>query len=105
MKPTINEEFRPMTVTAVEELRRFHTDTATALTIGTFDGVHRGHQYVVEQVIAQAKARGARSAVITFHPSPRNVLRPDLATGELSTVEERVALLRSLRPLAKALAK
>ncbi len=44
-----------MTVKAVEEMRRFHTDEGTALTIGTFDGVHRGHQYVVEQVIAQAK--------------------------------------------------
>ena len=96
MKPTIDEEFRPMTATAVEELRRSHTDAGTALTIGTFDGVHRGHQYVVEQVIAQAKARGIRSAVITFHPSPRNVLRPDSAAGELSTVKERVALLRSL---------
>ncbi len=85
-----------MTTTAALELRRFHSDAQSAVTIGTFDGVHRGHQYVVKRLVDRAKERGLRSVVITFHPNPRAVLRPESATGELSSLAERVSLLESL---------
>ena len=85
-----------MTTTAAVELRRFRSDAQSAVTIGTFDGVHRGHQYVAERLINRAKDRGLRSVVVTFHPNPRAVLRPESATGELSSLPERVSLLESL---------
>ncbi len=58
------------------------------VTVGTFDGVHRGHQAVLESVIAISQSVGGESAVVTFDPHPREVV-----TGEgvalLTTVEER----------------
>ena len=47
------------------------------LTIGSFDGVHRGHQQLLARIRRLAKRRGGESVVITFDPHPRTVLRPD----------------------------
>ena len=85
-----------MTTTAAVELRRFRSSAPSAVTIGTFDGVHRGHQYVIERLIRRAKELRLRSVVVTFHPNPRAVLRPESAPGELSSLPERVSLLESL---------
>lgn len=48
-----------------------------AATIGMFDGVHRGHLWLIEQLRSWAAARGLKSAVVTFRDHPQNVLRPD----------------------------
>ena len=85
-----------MTVQAAEQLHRARTSDPTVVTIGTFDGVHKGHRYVVGHVVDYAKVHMLRSVVITFHPSPRTVLRPESATGELSGADERGTLLKSL---------
>lgn len=60
------------------------------LTIGSFDGVHRGHQYLLEQVNRSAKQHGLPSLAITFDPLPAEVLRPDKAPPRLCTIEERI---------------
>ena len=49
----------------------------SVVTIGNFDGVHRGHQYLLKQVVERARELGVRSLVITFEPHPVSVLRPD----------------------------
>ena len=49
----------------------------TIATIGNFDGVHRGHQWVIAEVIARARALGQRSIAITFDPHPVHILRPE----------------------------
>lgn len=67
--------------------------TEVALTIGTFDGVHRGHQMLMAKVRARAQAHGWRSAVLTFEPAPRAVLRPEQPTYRLCTAEEKIALI------------
>jgi riboflavin kinase/FMN adenylyltransferase len=63
------------------------------LTIGTFDGVHLGHQALLKQTIARANALGAESVVVTFEPIPVMVLRPDRFKGRICSAEEKVALL------------
>jgi riboflavin kinase/FMN adenylyltransferase len=66
------------------------------LTIGTFDGVHRGHQHLVQQLVTQASALGCASVALTFHPHPRAVLRPTAPALYLSTPEERAQRMRAL---------
>ncbi|HUG15206.1 MAG TPA: bifunctional riboflavin kinase/FAD synthetase [Thermomicrobiales bacterium] len=63
------------------------------VTIGNFDGVHRGHQFLIGCVIADARKRGARSLVITFEPHPSAVLRPDVTFQRLTTSIEKQNLL------------
>ena len=76
------------------ELRRAALGRPTALTIGVFDGVHRGHQIVLRHVVERAQAEGLAAAVITFHPHPRQVLRPDLTTEYVTSLEDRLALIK-----------
>ena len=64
------------------------------ITIGSFDGVHTGHQKIIEKVNALAKKVNGESILITFHPHPRLVLYPDDPSLKLiSTIDEKVALL------------
>ena len=63
------------------------------ITIGNFDGVHRGHQYLIQRVIDDARARGHRSLIVTFEPHPTAVLRPDVPFQRLATPERKLHLL------------
>ena len=62
-------------------------------TIGFFDGVHRGHQFLINQVIDEAKRNEMESAVITFDAHPRQVLQYEYQPKLLSTLEEKLLLL------------
>ncbi len=68
----------------------------SAVTIGKFDGVHRGHQHLVGQLIEHARRRDLASVVVTLHPHPITVLRPNTPITYLCSLEERVAALRAL---------
>lgn len=64
------------------------------LTIGTFDGVHIGHKKILERVKMEARRIGGESVLITFHPHPRNVLRPEgPSIGMINTIDEKIQLL------------
>lgn len=63
------------------------------VTVGTFDGVHRGHAAVLAEVRREAVARGARSILVTFEPHPIAVLRPEAAPRRLTTFGEKKSLL------------
>ncbi len=65
----------------------------TAVTVGNFDGVHRGHRAVVARTRAVAERSGLIVVAVTFEPHPMAVLRPDHAPQMLTTVEERTVLL------------
>lgn len=67
---------------------------ACVATIGSFDGVHQGHRFVVSQVMEQAKMRGLASLVVTFSNHPLKVLRPDFQPQLLTLTEEKVELLQ-----------
>ena len=68
----------------------------TCAAIGIFDGVHRGHQYLIKQMLATAQRLGARPMVITFFPHPAHVLKPDLKLGYLTSLADRFSLLSDL---------
>ncbi|MFN8585098.1 MAG: bifunctional riboflavin kinase/FAD synthetase [Dehalococcoidia bacterium] len=78
-----------------DELRHAVSSGDHAITLGVFDGVHRGHQMLIERARAEAKARGLGTGVVTFHPSPVTVLRPGTPFAYLTTLEQRVELLKA----------
>jgi riboflavin kinase/FMN adenylyltransferase len=80
--------------TAIASLERVER-VPHALTIGNFDGVHRGHQYLIQRVIDDARQRGVASLVVTFEPHPTTVLRPDLPFHRLTSPEQKLQILRS----------
>ncbi len=81
---------------ARDELGRAAAGRPSAVTVGKFDGVHRGHQHLVGQLTQHASENDLASIVVTLHPHPVSVLRPGTAISYLCSLEERVALLRSL---------
>ncbi len=66
------------------------------LTIGNFDGVHRGHQYLVSELAAAAHRAGGLAGLLTFEPHPLAVLRPGAQAPRLTSNEERAGLLEAL---------
>ena len=67
-----------------------------AATIGCFDGVHRGHRYLIDQVRAAAQARGLQSAFITFPVHPRVVMQADYQPQLLSCLTQKIDLINKL---------
>ena len=66
----------------------------TALTIGVLDGVHLGHQALLRRLSAEAKKRALSPGVVTLHPHPITVLRPEIAPSYLTSLEDRMELMR-----------
>lgn len=77
----------------VEHLTEVELSTPTYLAIGSFDGVHVGHQAVLQEMVAAARADGRRSAVLTFFPHPTRVLRGQEGPYYITTLADRVRLL------------
>jgi len=79
--------------TDIDQLPAFNK---AVITIGTFDGVHRGHQQIIAQLKAEASAIGGETVIITFHPHPRLVVsQGNNQVHLLTTLAEKEALLRS----------
>lgn len=68
----------------------------TVVTIGTFDGVHIGHQKIIERLVTSAKKNGLKSTILTFFPHPRMVLQKDTSIKLLNTIDEKAAILEAL---------
>lgn len=65
----------------------------TVVTVGAFDGVHRGHQHILELAAKRASALGARLLVLTFEPLPIQLFRPEVFPGRILTPQRRHELL------------
>lgn len=65
----------------------------SVVTIGNFDGVHRGHQVLLRRAVAAAEERGMRAVAVTFEPHPAAVLRPGTEPPRLQPLEARIAAL------------
>lgn len=68
------------------------------ITIGTFDGVHRGHEYLLHQARARADELGLPLLVVTFEPVPSQVLRPEHFAGRIAAPEQKLQLLAAAGP-------
>src|SRR5436305_9140467 len=73
---------------AREELLRHAPERASAITVGVFDGVHLGHQHLIGKLRQRAEERGLAAAVVTLHPAPIQVLRPQVRIAYLTSLEE-----------------
>ena len=71
--------------------------TACVATIGFFDGVHRGHQFLISHMQKQAQVEGRQAMVITFDRHPRQVLQSDFQPALLTTTAEKLQLLSETR--------
>ena len=79
-----------------QELEQAHIDRESVLTIGVFDGVHRGHQRLIAKVVAEANANGAAAGVLTFRNHPDSVLNPNFRPHYITSVAERTRLMEGL---------
>jgi riboflavin kinase / FMN adenylyltransferase len=68
-------------------------DGGTAVTIGAYDGVHRGHRQLLARLAARAAERGLKSAVVTFDRHPATVVRPESAPLLLTDLDQKLELL------------
>ena len=80
-------------MTSFNNIDEFNSTDYTILTIGTFDGVHLGHQKVLERLTKEAKNNNLESTVLTFFPHPRTVLNPNKPLKLINSVNERTDLL------------
>ena len=74
----------------------FKTQKKTILTLGTFDGVHIGHQKIIKKLIKEATQNNCESTLLTFFPHPRMVLKQDIAIKLINTIEEKIALFEEM---------
>lgn len=75
-------------------LSEYHATQKSFVTIGTFDGIHIGHQKVIKNLIESAKRKDASSVLLTFFPHPRMVLQKDVDIKLINTIAERTQLLK-----------
>ncbi|MDH5590296.1 MAG: bifunctional riboflavin kinase/FAD synthetase [Gemmatimonadota bacterium] len=69
------------------------SDQGTVVTVGTFDGVHRGHWEVLQEIRRRASERGRRSVLVTFDPHPLRIVRPEVAPLLLTLPMEKKEIL------------
>ena len=89
-----NDKFNNSVSQTLSPVGRVGDGLSCVATIGFFDGVHRGHCYLIERVKSMARADGLKSMVITFDRHPREVLQSDYRPQMLTTLAEKVRLLR-----------
>lgn len=83
-------------------LPRYDSEAQSAVTIGNFDGVHRGHQTILRRVVQEAAQRNIASTVMTFLPHPREFFaqrgqRPELVPTQISSLRDKVWAIKRLQ--------
>ncbi len=80
----------------IDDLANARIERPAIVTIGSFDGLHIGHQELIRELVAHARETASLSVVVTFHPHPRAVLRPWLSPKVLTTPGEKAVLLAQM---------
>ncbi len=96
----------------IQNISNFSASEKTYVTIGTFDGVHFGHQKIIQKLVLEAKKANRKSVLLTFFPHPRMVLQKDNSLELINTIEERIELLKKtgldyliIHPFSKAFSR
>jgi len=80
-------------VNVFNSVQSFKSNQKTIVTLGTFDGMHIGHQAILNKLKLQKEMYGYETLVLTFFPHPRMVLKTDHEISLLNTIDERIALI------------
>ncbi|MBU3820533.1 bifunctional riboflavin kinase/FAD synthetase [Flavobacteriaceae bacterium XHP0103] len=80
----------------LQSIETYTSKEPTVVTIGTFDGVHIGHQKIIKQLVDTANGSHLKSVVLTFFPHPRMVLQKDASIKLINTIDERSEILYAL---------
>ena len=80
----------------IHSTSNFPSHKKSFVTIGTFDGVHVGHQKILQNLIRSAKKENAKSVLLTFFPHPRMVLQKNVTIELLNTIDEKSKLLEDI---------
>lgn len=81
-------------MTVHNDIQNLPAFTNAIITIGTFDGVHTGHQQIIELMKTEAAKANGETVIITFHPHPRKIIKAgDAPVLLLNTLEEKIELL------------
>lgn len=87
---------KPFKMKIIKDLAEIQRDEKSIITLGTFDGLHLGHQQIVDTVIQKSRQPGGRSFLLTFEPHPRKVIPGRNDIKLLSTLEEKIVILEQL---------
>lgn len=90
------QHYKTFALKIFHSIKDFSTTKKTILTLGTFDGVHIGHQKILENLIDNTVNEKYESLVLTFFPHPRMVLQEKLEIKLLNTIEEKIHLLEAI---------
>ncbi len=85
----------PIMIQVYRDLLTLPSLKNAVITIGTFDGVHLGHQQIIKQLAAEAERINGETAIITFHPHPRKIVGGPSVIQLLNTLEEKIELLEA----------
>ena len=80
----------------IKHLTEIERDEKTVITLGTFDGLHLGHQQIVNEVIKKSNQSNSRNFLVTFEPHPRKVIPGRNEVKLLSTLDEKIEILENL---------
>ncbi len=80
----------------IQTISNFNSLEKTVVTIGTFDGIHIGHQKILKDLIETAKKENKKSVLLTFFPHPKMVLQKEVTIQLLNTIEEKSSLLEKM---------
>jgi len=80
----------------LQNIKTYHSKEPTVVTIGTFDGVHVGHQKIIKRLVGTGIKSDLKSVILTFFPHPRMVLQKDTSIKLINTIDERSDILNSL---------
>ena len=75
----------------------FRTFDKPVVSLGTFDGVHLGHQAIIKRLLERSKEKNKIGLVVTYEPHPQSVVAPESAPQVLTTLEEKLYLFEKLR--------
>ena len=83
-------------MSVIDELIRIQPAREMVLTVGVFDGVHPGHQYLISKLKEKSKEKGLLSGVVTFSWHPKALLAPQAELPYLTSLEERIKLIKDM---------